>query len=124
MKIAIPTRANAVDEHFGHCEMYTVITADENKNIIENEIIPSASGCGCKSDIAAILQQMGVRTLLAGGIGTGAIQILNSHGIDVVRGCSGNVREVAVRYLSGDLSDSGSSCQHHGHHDGEHTCNH
>lgn len=124
MKIAIPTRANAVDEHFGHCEMYTVITADENRNIIDNEIIPSASGCGCKSDIAAILQQMGVRTLLAGGIGTGAIQILNSHGIEVVRGCSGNVREVATRYLSGELTDSGSSCQHHGSHDGEHTCSH
>jgi predicted Fe-Mo cluster-binding NifX family protein len=28
MKIAIPTRGTIVDNHFGHCEMYTVITTD------------------------------------------------------------------------------------------------
>jgi predicted Fe-Mo cluster-binding NifX family protein len=125
MKIAIPTRGNTVDEHFGHCERYTIVTTDDNQTITGTEIIPSPQGCSCKSDIAAIFQQMGVGIMLAGGIGEGAINVLNRHGIQVVRGCSGEVNKVAALYLQGVLADSGSSCQHHGHHQGDgHTCQH
>ena len=28
-KVAVPTRENVVDDHFGHCEAYTVFTLDE-----------------------------------------------------------------------------------------------
>jgi predicted Fe-Mo cluster-binding NifX family protein len=124
-KIAIPTRGNMVDNHFGHCEMYTVITADDNSNITNKEILPSPQGCGCKSDIAAVLQQIGVRVMLAGGIGEGAINVLKSHGIDVIRGCSGDVDTIAKQYLKGKLVDSGISCFQHEYHHGEgHSCNH
>ena len=34
-KIAIPTREGMVDDHFGHCAYYTVITLDE-QNEYEN----------------------------------------------------------------------------------------
>ena len=124
-KIAIPTSGNLVDNHFGHCEIYTVITTDDNSNIINKEILPSPQGCGCKSNIAAIFQQIGVKVLLAGGIGEGAINILKSHGIDVIKGCSGEVNTLAEKYLKGTLIDSGVSCLKHEHHHGEgHSCNH
>jgi predicted Fe-Mo cluster-binding NifX family protein len=123
-KIAIPTRNNTVDGHFGHCEMYTVFTASGNE-IIHNEILPSPQGCGCKSDIAAVFQQMGVTTMLAGGIGQGAINVLNRHGINVIRGCSGDVNQVAELFIKGQLTDSGETCDHHDHHHDEgHTCHH
>ncbi len=125
IKIAIPTSGNNVDSHFGHCEMYTVISADDNLNITGTEILPSPQGCGCKSDIAGIFQKIGVKVMLAGGIGEGAIQVLNHHGIDVIRGCSGDVSKLAEMYLRGGLTDSGVSCAHHEHHHGEgHTCSH
>jgi predicted Fe-Mo cluster-binding NifX family protein len=124
VKIAIPTRENQVDDHFGHCAMYTVVTADENHNIINKEIIPSPQGCGCKSNIATVFQQMGVTTMLAGGIGEGAINVLSRHGIQVIRGCSGDVDQLAVNYLKGSLIDSGISCSHHEHHGEGHSCNH
>jgi predicted Fe-Mo cluster-binding NifX family protein len=125
MKIAIPTRGNLVDNHFGHCEMYTIITADENQNITKTEILPSPQGCGCKSDIAGIFQQIGVEVMLAGGIGEGAIHVLSHHGISVVRGCSGDIKILAEEYLKGKLTDSGISCAQHEHHHGEeHSCNH
>jgi predicted Fe-Mo cluster-binding NifX family protein len=125
MKIAIPTRGNTVDEHYGHCESYTIITADDNKNITNTEILPSPQGCGCKSDIASVFQQMGVNVMLAGGIGEGAIKVLNRHGISVIRGCTGNINRVASAYLKGEIADSGSSCHQHEHHYGEgHSCNH
>jgi predicted Fe-Mo cluster-binding NifX family protein len=119
MKIAIPTRGTEVDNHFGHCEMYTVITADDNHNITKTEILPSPQGCGCKSNIAAVFQQAGVTVMLAGGIGEGAINVLGAHGIEVVRGCSGDVITLAERFLKGELVDSGISCSQHQHHHGD-----
>lgn len=115
MKIAIPTRNNNVDEHFGHCEYYTIFSIDDNKNVVEKEVIDSPQGCGCKSDIAGILQQKGVKLLLAGNMGAGAMSKLNAFGIDVLRGCSGNVQQVTEAYLKGELTDSGESCEHHHH---------
>jgi predicted Fe-Mo cluster-binding NifX family protein len=118
MKIALPTRQDLIDSHFGHCEYYTVFTTN-NKNIIEQEIIESPAGCGCKSDIAQTLAEMGVKIMLAGNMGDGAVSVLNNAGIEVVRGCSGNVKEVALAWLTGSLTDSGDSCHEH-----EHDCQH
>ena len=39
-KIAIPTRGNNVDEHFGHCEYYTVYSINEGK-VEKKEILAS-----------------------------------------------------------------------------------
>jgi predicted Fe-Mo cluster-binding NifX family protein len=124
-KIAIPTIGSIVDNHFGHCERYTIITADDNGNIVSTEILPSPQGCGCKSNIAAVFQQIGVTIMLAGGIGEGAINVLKSYGINVIRGCSGDVKILVEQHLKGELIDSGMSCTQHEHHQGEgHSCNH
>jgi len=132
MKIAVPvTSDNQIDGHFGHCESYSVFTITENKEIAEKKSVRSPQGCGCKSDIASVLAADGVSVMLAGGIGGGAINVLNNSGIEVVRGCAGDATEVVKLYLKGLVEDSGSSCKqheaHHGHgHDHEqgHTCSH
>jgi len=128
MKLAIPTRGNVVDDHFGHCEMYTIFTTDENSKIIKSEILPSPQGCGCKSNIAYDLKQIGVSVMLAGNMGGGALNVLNSQGINVVRGCSGDVKKVAEAFLAGNINDSGIGCDHHDHHHNQggegHQCNH
>lgn len=127
MKIAVPTRGNHVDEHFGHCEFYTIYTV-ENGQVVKKENLGSPQGCGCKSNIAADLREMNVSLMLAGGIGAGAINVLAAHGIEVVRGCSGNIDDVVNLYLKGELTDSGESCAHHEHHHHggghSHSCNH
>jgi len=116
LKIAIPTRGTSIDAHFGNCEMYTVVTADDSKAITHTELLPSPVGCGCKSDIAAVLQNKGVTVMLAGNMGQGAVNVLTRHGIEVYRGCSGDVRAVAEAFLAGAVSDSGESCMQHEHH--------
>ncbi|MGM9774015.1 MAG: NifB/NifX family molybdenum-iron cluster-binding protein [Candidatus Egerieousia sp.] len=116
MKIAIPTRDSMVDNHFGHCEHYTILTISDDKKIIGNETLPSPQGCGCKSNIASVLEEMGVKVMLAGSMGQGALNVLTSHNIEVIRGCSGNVMDVAADYLNGKLQDSGFSCLAHGEH--------
>ena len=125
MKIAIPTRGDIVDGHFGHCEYYTIITVDENKKITASESIQSASGCGCKSGIATLLRSKGVTIMLAGNIGAGAINVLEQNGIAVYRGCSGKATEVALAFIEGLITDSGVTCQAHEHgHEHGHGCNH
>jgi predicted Fe-Mo cluster-binding NifX family protein len=115
MKVALPSRQNRIDEHFGHCEYFTVFTVDEQNAIVSQEIVSSPAGCGCRSNIAGTLNQMGVTLMLAGNMGQGAVNVLNSVGIDVVRGCSGDVKEVMLAWLSGSLTDSGVACELHEH---------
>lgn len=123
MKIAAPvTPSNEIDSHFGHCAFYNVYTIS-NQQITDIEKIESPQGCGCKSNIANVLASKGVTLMLAGGIGEGAINVLNFSGIDVIRGCSGNASEVVKLYIEGSIQDSGSSCQHH-HGDHDHSCQH
>jgi predicted Fe-Mo cluster-binding NifX family protein len=124
MKLAVPTRGNAVDDHFGHCEAYTVFSIDDSKKIVDSEILPSPQGCGCKSNIATVLQQKGVSVMLAGNMGNGALNVLTSHGIDVYRGNTGDVRQLAEAFLQGKIGDSGEGCHHHENDGEEHPCNH
>jgi len=130
MKIAVPvTNENQIDGHFGHCESYGVFTISDKKEITDIRSVQSPQGCGCKSDIASVLAADGVTMMLAGGIGGGAINVLNNSGIEVVRGCSGDATEVVKLYLKGLVEDSGSSChQHEAHqengHEHGHQCNH
>jgi len=125
MKIAIPvTNENRIDDHFGHCEQYGVYTISDDSQIVDVQTIKSEQGCGCKSNIASVLAEQGVTIMLAGGIGGGAINVLNSWGIDVVRGCSGIAVDAVNKFVSGTLIDSGVSCHQHEQHQGEgHQCN-
>jgi predicted Fe-Mo cluster-binding NifX family protein len=115
MKIALPSRQNQVDEHFGHCEYFTVFTVNDKNEILSEETVSSPANCGCKSDIAQTLEQMGVKMMLAGNMGQGAVNVLNGCGIDVLRGCAGGVREVTEKWLTGVLADSGLACSLHEH---------
>ena len=112
MKVAVPTNNNQVDDHFGHCEYYTIFTI-ENKNIINEELLKAPQGCGCKSNIAPILANKGVKVMLAGNMGFGALSVLNQSGIEVIRGCSGNVKDVATAYINNNITDSGIGCSSH-----------
>jgi len=52
-------------------------------------------------------------------MGEDAVNVLNSCGIEVLRGCSGDVTDVASSWLAGALVDSGDACHQH-----EHGCHH
>ena len=124
MKVAVPTRGNVVDDHFGHCEAYTIFTVNDNKRIEKTEILPSPQGCGCKSNIAAILKEKDVTVMLAGNMGGGALNVLKNNGIEVYRGCCGDVRQLAEDFLEGKIGDSGEGCKSHEQQGQEHQCSH
>jgi len=115
MKIALPSRQNQIDDHFGHCEYFTIFTINADKEIVDQQTIASPAGCGCKSNIAHTLAEMNVSLMLAGNMGEGAVNVLKSTGIEVLRGCSGDVKEAALQWLNGSLHDSGDCCHEHEH---------
>lgn len=122
MKIAVPVKEDqSVDQHFGHCDYYQIFTVNEQKEISNVETMESPKGCGCKSDIAERFEEMGVSMLLAGGIGDGAINKLAPHGIEVIRNCKGQPRDLVMSFLNGVLLDGGQSCSSH---EEDHACNH
>jgi predicted Fe-Mo cluster-binding NifX family protein len=126
MKIAVPVKGNnTIDEHFGHCDFFSIYSISEKNEIEDVQTIKSPQGCGCKSNMANVLAQDGVTLMLAGGIGGGAINAMNNAGIEVIRGCSGNAMEIVKLYITGMVKDSGVNCHAHEHtHEHTHECNH
>lgn len=116
MIIALPSVNNRIDDHFGHCEYFTIINVESNK-VINKQTIPSPQGCGCKSNIASVLQNMGVSVMLAGNMGDGAVNVLSAHNIKAIRGCSGLIDDVVIDFINGKIADSGQGCSHHGDHE-------
>jgi predicted Fe-Mo cluster-binding NifX family protein len=125
MKIAVPTRGERVDDHFGHCESYTIYNIGEDNKVTGREIIAAPQGCGCKSNIVGTLHEKGVSVMLAGNMGEGAFSLISNYGIEVIRGCSGNTDQVVEAFLAGSVADNHKLCSHHGDgHDHGHSCNH
>lgn len=120
MKIAIPTREDSVDNHFGQCNYFSIFEIEDGK-IASKDKMESTLGCGCKSNLTQLLQTRGVTKMLAGNMGEGAVNKLTQAGIEVVRGCRGKVDDVMTSYLSGFLIDSGEICASHDH---GHQCKH
>ncbi len=111
-KIAVPARNGQIDTHFGHCEYFQVYEVKDG-DILSEKTVPSPNGCGCKSNIAAILAQDGVSLMIAGNMGQGAVQTLQTYGINVVRGAAGSTTEAVQSWISGQLNDSGTICHEH-----------
>lgn len=113
MKIAIPTKDNRIDDHFGHCEYFTVIELNEQKEIIGKGSLASTKECGCKSNLADDLAAANVNLMLAAGIGEGAIRKLKQQNIEVIAGFKGSVDEVLEKYLRNDFLPAFSICTDH-----------
>lgn len=113
LKIAVPTVDGHVDDHFGHCDHYTIFEIGDDNEIVSQTTLPAGQGCGCKSNIASVLAQQGVSVMLAGNMGEGAKNVLESQHIRVIRGCTGEVTMLVNAYLAGLVRDSGVGCAGH-----------
>ena len=115
MKIAIATMQGEVSQHFGHCEKFMIYDTNDSKILSVQEVMnPTQHSHG---QLPTMLMQHGVNIVIAGGIGGGAKQLLQSANITLFSGVSGNVEEAVNMYLSGKLVDANTDC---GHHHGEH----
>lgn len=109
MKIAVASMNGQVAEHFGHCETFLILNAQTGKaDMVANP--------GHKPGfLPNFLADLGANVLIADGIGSSAIQIFNSRGIEVVSGAQGDALKAAQAYSKGELKTSGSVCREHNH---------
>jgi predicted Fe-Mo cluster-binding NifX family protein len=93
-----------VGAHFGHCELYTLISVENNEvgtiRVIPN--LPHAQG-GCMAPVNYLAQQ-GVNTLIAGGMGFRPLMGFHQVGIDVYHsGGNNTVKEALSAILENKL---------------------
>lgn len=110
MKIAVACEGKNVSGHFGHCEGFELFTVDGSK-VTERKFYQNP---GHKPGfLPNYLNELGVNTIITGGIGGGAIEIFNEKNIEVVSGATGDAGEAVDSYLKGTLKSSGSICHEH-----------
>ena len=113
-KIAVASEGSKVTQHFGHCENFNLFDTEDGK-IVDMKSIPNP---GHKPGfLPNYLHDLGVNVIISGGMGGGAVDIFNEHGIEIVTGASGDARENVEKYLAGNLKSNGVVCNAHEHHD-------
>jgi predicted Fe-Mo cluster-binding NifX family protein len=118
-RIAVATEDAQVAQHFGHCPSYRVYDVADGTVQTVQEVANPGHDAGFPPDFVAAL---GANVVIVGGIGAGAINRFQDHGIEVIAGADG-LADAAVReYLAGRLEDAGSGCAGHDH--GDHDCGH
>lgn len=113
IKIAVASENEMVTEHFGHCTNFNIFEA-ENNQIVKSESIPNPGHR--PGFLPNFLNDIGVKVIISGGMGGGAIDIFNSKGIEVIVGARGSAKAAAEAYLQGLLESTGSVCHEHKYH--------
>jgi Mrp family chromosome partitioning ATPase/predicted Fe-Mo cluster-binding NifX family protein len=106
-RIAIVMSGGEVSPHFGRAEEFMLIEV-EGGEIRDREILRApAHECGALPELFA---QKGVGSVIAGGIGGGAMQYLEKAGIRVYSGAKGSPEDALGSLLAGTLSSSQEIC--------------
>jgi Mrp family chromosome partitioning ATPase/predicted Fe-Mo cluster-binding NifX family protein len=107
IRVAIVMSGGKVSSHFGRAEEFMVVDM-EGGEIKDREILRApAHECGA---LPALFAQKGVKSVIAGGIGSGAMQHLASAGIHVYSGAKGSPEDALGSLLAGTLVSSDEIC--------------
>ena len=112
MKIAVPLHQGQLSTHFGHCEQFAIVDVnDKDKTILSTEThTPPAHEPGV---LPQWLSAMGVKQVIAGGMGMRAQQFFSQFGIDVLVGAPQNTPEnLVTAYLNDTLECGSNVCDH------------
>ena len=112
MRIAIPVADGKLCAHFGHCDQFDLIDADEKtKNIVGKKIlIPPPHEPGV---LPKWLHEQGANVIIAGGMGQRAQSLFAENGIKVIVGApSVSSDKLVVAYLEGTLVSGTNVCDH------------
>lgn len=119
MRIALPTNDRIhIEEHFGHAREFAFALIKEG-NIVSTEFLSSPPHE--RGVIPGFVSENGATAVITGGMGNRAARMFADRKIEVILGAKGRIDQNLKTYLSGDLTSSGSTCEHD-HHDKE-ECN-
>lgn len=111
-KIAIPTSQGLLCPHFGHCDEFTLIDVDVEKNeIIATETIEAPEHE--PGLLPRWLHERGANLIIAGGMGARAQGLFAQNGVNVIIGAPSIAPgEIVKSYLSGTLQTGSNLCDH------------
>ncbi|MFA7137993.1 MAG: NifB/NifX family molybdenum-iron cluster-binding protein [Bacteroidales bacterium] len=110
MKIAIPTFNKQLTTHFGHCENFAIVETDGDKVSEAKYITPPVHQPGVYPQFLA---EMGVKVIIAGGMGVQAQELFRSNNIEVCVGVNPDTPEnLAKQYLENKLQTGSNQCSH------------
>jgi len=112
VKIAVPIENGQLCNHFGHCENFAIVDVDLTKKAIgKREDIPAPPHE--PGLLPGWLQERGVNTIIAGGMGSRALGLFEEKGIQVIVGAAPADPETIIRnYLDGILTTGQNVCDH------------
>jgi predicted Fe-Mo cluster-binding NifX family protein len=109
-RIAIPLEGGMLCSHFGHCEQFALLDADDNSITKETMITPPPHEPGL---LPGWLAEKGVTDVIAGGMGQRAIGLFNRHSINVFVGAPvKSPDELATDLLNNRLQAGANYCDH------------
>lgn len=108
--IAIPTAGGSLFPHFGKAPQVTVFDIEGN-SIKGKQVLTAPEHA--HGAMPRFLQGLGVTDVICGGLGAGAVNMLNEMGIDIHGGApSISVDEVIKLFLDGTIVYGDSTCHH------------
>ncbi|MCQ2079067.1 MAG: NifB/NifX family molybdenum-iron cluster-binding protein [archaeon] len=114
MRIAVTYADGQVFQHFGRTEFFKVYQVEGGK-------VTSSEVCPCNgashSGVGMVLKSLGADVLLCGGMGMGAYNMVQSMGIQLVSGITGDADQAVEMFLKGEFGTESDAGVHacHGH---------
>jgi predicted Fe-Mo cluster-binding NifX family protein len=122
MRIAIPMQDEAFCPHFGRSNAIFLADVDVSTRKVDRPRTIDRQATGCDS-LPGWLADLAVNTVVAGGIGAGAIAGLAERGILVSAGHTGTTPdEVLASFFNRPEGDADAACSSHDHE--SHHCRH
>ena len=112
MKYAVPVTDGELAAHFGHCQHFAIFDVDNTgKTILKKELADSP---GHQPGMLPVwLADKGVSVVIAGGMGSRAVDIFTENNIQVIIGAIQTDPEKAVLdYIAGQLATGSNVCDH------------
>lgn len=108
--IAIPTVDKKLCAHFGHCETFAIVETEGQEVNKTKYVTPPVHEPGV---YPKFLADIGVSTIIAGGMGGRAQDLFAENNIEVFMGISSENPEILVeQYLKNQLESGENFCDH------------
>jgi len=107
---AVPTAGGKLTAHFGHCEKFAMLNVEDNKILKSEFVEPPVHQPGV---YPKFLADLGVSTIIAGGMGQKAQDLFKQNNIEVYLGIgSFEPDKLVEQYLSNSLESGSNLCDH------------
>jgi len=109
MKVAIAKDGDMVSDHFGHCKEYALFVVENSKITLRKNLVSPGHEPG---KLPALLTDRKVTHVLAGGMGSKAVDLFCQNKIEVFLGVQGPIETVIHDFIAGKIAQGGNSCTH------------